>query len=67
MGRTVPLVSTTDDAARTGHSPSRAVYTRGRGPAVVPAGASLDSRAVPATTDLPALREDGGNDRRIEL
>jgi len=60
MGRAVSQL-TTDGAAR--NDPPRASPGRGRGQAVVPAGASF---SVAVTTDLPALREDGPEDRRTE-
>jgi len=61
MGRTVSQL-TTDGATRNG--PPRVGPDRGRDQTVVPAGAP--PRSVAVTTDLPALREDGSNDRRIE-
>jgi len=57
MGRTVTPRLTTD-ATRTSNGAARVSDTCGREPAVVPAGASPDSRPVAVTTDLPALRED---------
>jgi hypothetical protein len=66
MGRGATLALTTGETAQTVHAAVWATDARGRDPAVVPAGASVVSPPVPVTTDLPALREDGGTDRRIE-